>query len=126
MTPDVDECSRNSRLCMKDGEFCHNIPGSYECLCRPDYYMDISGCIYGKPLFKIYNFPVIYVKLSLKTFLFSQLRSVVLRRSSSQPFIVDYSFKKFFQSFSLDLNCSSRNISAQSFVANCSSEVISA
>ena len=40
---DIDECLMNNGGCHSDAN-CTNIPGSYECTCKPGYYGDGINC----------------------------------------------------------------------------------
>ena len=34
---DIDECAQKTDVCVKQKSVCHNIPGSYECICKPGF-----------------------------------------------------------------------------------------
>lgn len=41
---DVNECESPGGMCLEENEVCENIPGSYKCVCPPDYQRQGSGC----------------------------------------------------------------------------------
>ena len=40
---DVDECESKTHHCEAPGAQCHNLDGSYECVCHPGYQLRLDG-----------------------------------------------------------------------------------
>ena len=50
---DIDECATGVHNCSSEGwQICNNTEGSFECVCKPGFYMIVGNCE-GNPLHAI-------------------------------------------------------------------------
>ena len=42
---DIDECATGVHNCSSEGwQICNNTEGSFECVCKPGFYMIVGNC----------------------------------------------------------------------------------